>query len=874
MLPSRLKTRPNSLLKLSAMSLVVATLSGCGEDAKDCGGFWDKTFGREECAVTPSSPAPANNNNVVAPKITAVSPMQATVGVSTTFTVTGENLTDAVQVALPDCDGLAVNSRSATQIIFTCKPNSISSQKFVVSYNGANIFSMDINASASTSDNTLLTGIFIDSPVSGLDFETDSIKGVTDKNGTFYYRAGEAVNFSLGNQEVGRVVGSGKIHVYDLNSGSADLKYEKARKVAQLLQSLDSDNNPSNNITIDSAVRDYFLKLDTPISYHVTDNVYEQALADKLKPLKKTVVSALQAQQHLQSTIDKPLNEYPEFTGNMANVQSGFPVINNGVLGDNRPVVYLPKTIGGDYFATQYYYIYNAKVNPLISSKIKSAFTGVDVGVHDGSQEGLDENVFRKIAKNAFDTTVDTVDGVANGVEIQGTANPKEAIGLILKGSSLVLKPFVGLIDTLVGYKDKSYEEKLDTAKIILDVIGDNGACIFGNTKSSKAFDNCVDGITATIEAAGYTDLYNALNVKKEDFKTLLKDTANIIKDSTGQTSPAGVAKFAGSTIELAVDLAARSADTEGKKFFYDSIVKGAFIPILKAGDCVTLTQSNLADQFADCMDNVIFPAIFDQVIKTGIRFNATRDIQKNLQQVYEYDVANMMLQDVFIYDGIYHPTNFLTNKWGYSDTSKSGMLWDDAFIRKVIKILLTEKQKSKSIWSRSFDVATFSPSNSDAAVDNVLYIYRNYLNMVIALSKDYSSKAFQVSLSVADNPNGLAINGVVNFNYELSDVGGGSLKCFIDDQEESSKSVTFDIRPTNLKRDIPFVLTPSKSGVYDVVCDAQSKDGFLGRKRLNAIVSDQVYQITWEKDKSVVRVGEPVSFDVTGNGKIGRAHV
>lgn len=50
MLPSRLKTRPNSLLKLSAMSLVVATLSGCGEDAKDCGGFWDKTFGREACS--------------------------------------------------------------------------------------------------------------------------------------------------------------------------------------------------------------------------------------------------------------------------------------------------------------------------------------------------------------------------------------------------------------------------------------------------------------------------------------------------------------------------------------------------------------------------------------------------------------------------------------------------------------------------------------------------------------------------------------------------------------------------------------------------------------------------------------------------------
>lgn len=55
MLPAHFKTRTNSLLKLSAMSLVVAALSGCGEDFKDCNGFWDKTFGREECAAFPMS---------------------------------------------------------------------------------------------------------------------------------------------------------------------------------------------------------------------------------------------------------------------------------------------------------------------------------------------------------------------------------------------------------------------------------------------------------------------------------------------------------------------------------------------------------------------------------------------------------------------------------------------------------------------------------------------------------------------------------------------------------------------------------------------------------------------------------------------------
>ncbi|MBK9185543.1 MAG: PKD domain-containing protein [Moraxellaceae bacterium] len=37
--------------------MMVAALSGCGEDAKDCNGFWDKAFGREECAVNNASTA-------------------------------------------------------------------------------------------------------------------------------------------------------------------------------------------------------------------------------------------------------------------------------------------------------------------------------------------------------------------------------------------------------------------------------------------------------------------------------------------------------------------------------------------------------------------------------------------------------------------------------------------------------------------------------------------------------------------------------------------------------------------------------------------------------------------------------------------------
>ncbi|MCB1656813.1 MAG: DUF1566 domain-containing protein [Pseudomonadales bacterium] len=61
MSPSRFKLATTSispLLKTFTVFSLVVGLSGCNENLKDCNGFWDKTFGRDSCTVTPPSPAP------------------------------------------------------------------------------------------------------------------------------------------------------------------------------------------------------------------------------------------------------------------------------------------------------------------------------------------------------------------------------------------------------------------------------------------------------------------------------------------------------------------------------------------------------------------------------------------------------------------------------------------------------------------------------------------------------------------------------------------------------------------------------------------------------------------------------------------------
>ncbi len=110
------------------------------------------------------------------------------------------------------------------------------------------------------------TGVFIDSAVQGLHYNTASRSGLTSAKGEFQYEPGETVTFSLGGIELGSAPGADRITPFDLfgiapPSTEADARaamrarevvdgFDRAANIIYFLVALDRDGNPDNGIDL------------------------------------------------------------------------------------------------------------------------------------------------------------------------------------------------------------------------------------------------------------------------------------------------------------------------------------------------------------------------------------------------------------------------------------------------------------------------------------------------------------------------------------------------------------------------------------------------------------------------------------------------
>ena len=91
------------------------------------------------------------------------------------------------------------------------------------------------------------TGKLMDAAISGVDYSTSSNKtGTTDENGIYNYNHGDTVEFKLGSLILGEVKATAIVTPINLAGDSIP----RLQNLLVLLQSLDSDNEPRNGISI------------------------------------------------------------------------------------------------------------------------------------------------------------------------------------------------------------------------------------------------------------------------------------------------------------------------------------------------------------------------------------------------------------------------------------------------------------------------------------------------------------------------------------------------------------------------------------------------------------------------------------------------
>ncbi|MEG9328390.1 hypothetical protein V6B16_10635 [Salinimicrobium catena] len=104
-------------------------------------------------------------------------------------------------------------------------------------------------------DGKLMTGVFRDSEVTGLTYETETQLGKTDVAGEFLFKEGENISFFVGGIYLGSGTAATVMSPVSIASQQpSSLSSQEVKNLASFLQSLDHDSEPGNGIIIKKEV--------------------------------------------------------------------------------------------------------------------------------------------------------------------------------------------------------------------------------------------------------------------------------------------------------------------------------------------------------------------------------------------------------------------------------------------------------------------------------------------------------------------------------------------------------------------------------------------------------------------------------------------
>ena len=169
------------------------------------------------------------------------------------------------------------------------------------------------------------TGYFIDSAVAGLEYTSGSTTGITGADGSFQYEEGQPVSFKIGSMNLGSLtVKNSRVFPVDLVSGATDETDTKVTLMAQILQTLDSDGDASNGITITDRARKAInqaievASADPSQTTAAINLLLANATADRTTGPASGLINVNNAKSHLNANLVKEFagNWTGSFTGN------------------------------------------------------------------------------------------------------------------------------------------------------------------------------------------------------------------------------------------------------------------------------------------------------------------------------------------------------------------------------------------------------------------------------------------------------------------------------------------------------------------------------------------------------------------------------
>ncbi len=147
------------------------------------------------------------------------------------------------------------------------------------------------------------TGVFIDSPVAGLYYETATYSGTTNALGEYDYLPGETVTFSVGGIILGSSTAGPVVTPLTLVNGATDATDPVVTNIVRLLLTLDDDGNPDNGITISAATA--AAATGQTVDFNAADLASDPGMSTLLPllPGSPALIDVTTAQTHFAATL-------------------------------------------------------------------------------------------------------------------------------------------------------------------------------------------------------------------------------------------------------------------------------------------------------------------------------------------------------------------------------------------------------------------------------------------------------------------------------------------------------------------------------------------------------------------------------------------